>query len=70
MVELGPRGVAFILCLLTGIFGIHRFVFGRWKTGLLYLCTGGLFTIGVMVDIVLILFGLFKDKDGFQLKEW
>ncbi|MFT7643329.1 MAG: TM2 domain-containing membrane protein YozV [Pirellulaceae bacterium] len=39
---------------IFGIFGAHRFYFGRSLSGLLYLCTLGLLGIGWLVDLVLI----------------
>ena len=43
------------LCLIFGgIIGLHRFYFGRWVTGILYVLTAGFCGIGVIVDIVLL----------------
>ncbi|AMG29756.1 NINE protein [Grimontia hollisae] len=42
--------VAWILLTFLGIFGIHRMYMGKWLTGILYLCTGGFFLIGVIYD--------------------
>lgn len=42
--------VAWLLHAYSGIFGAHRFYLGKWWTGLLYLCTGGLAGIGVIYD--------------------
>jgi TM2 domain-containing membrane protein YozV len=42
--------VCWILLTFLGIFGIHRFYMGKWLTGLIWLCTGGLFLIGVLYD--------------------
>ena len=39
-----------MLLTFLGIFGIHRFYLGKWGTGLIYLCTGGLLLIGVIYD--------------------
>ena len=36
-----------LLCLVFGVFGIHRFYTGKFWTGVLYLFTGGLAGIGV-----------------------
>lgn len=41
---------AWLLLTFLGIFGIHRFYLGKWLTGLLYLCTGGLLLAGVIYD--------------------
>jgi TM2 domain-containing membrane protein YozV len=46
--------VAYLLWLLGGfgVLGLHRFYLGRWPTGLLWLCTGGLLLVGAAVDLV------------------
>ena len=42
--------VAWVLLTFLGFFGVHRFYMGKWGTGLLYLCTFGLFLIGIIYD--------------------
>ncbi|MEC7949291.1 MAG: NINE protein [Myxococcota bacterium] len=42
------------LLWVFGFTGAHRFYFGKRKTGLLWLLTGGLFGIGWLVDVLLI----------------
>ena len=42
--------VAWILLTFLGLFGIHRFYMGKWLSGLLYLCTAGIFGIGYIYD--------------------
>lgn len=42
--------VAWVLLTFLGLFGIHRFYLGKWITGLLYLCTAGLFGLGYLYD--------------------
>lgn len=51
--EPGPTNYTFAWILLTflGVFGIHRFYLGKWITGILYLCTGGLCLIGYLYDL-------------------
>ncbi|PAY17123.1 hypothetical protein CKO51_23250 [Rhodopirellula sp. SM50] len=39
---------------ILGIFGAHRFYFGRPITGVLWFFTGGVFLIGWIVDLFLI----------------
>ena len=42
--------VAWILLTFLGVFGVHRMYQGKWITGIIYLCTGGLFLLGVLYD--------------------
>lgn len=42
--------VAWVLLTFLGLFGLHRFYMGKWLTGLIYLCTVGLFGIGYLYD--------------------
>lgn len=44
--------VAWLLQLFLGVFGAHRFYMGKWGTGLIYLCTGGLFLVGWIYDML------------------
>lgn len=46
------KWVAFLLCLFCGYLGAHRFYEEKIGTGILYLCTGGLFGIGVFCDLI------------------
>jgi TM2 domain-containing membrane protein YozV len=41
---------AWILLTFLGLFGIHRMYMGKWASGILYLCTLGLFGIGYIYD--------------------
>lgn len=49
------KWVAFFLCLFLGGIGAHKFYEGKIGMGILYLFTIGLFGIGWIVDIILIL---------------
>ncbi|MCD8300063.1 MAG: NINE protein [Clostridiales bacterium] len=61
-------GVTLALCIFLGYLGIHRFYAGKIGTGILWLITAGIFGIGWIVDIIVILVGGFKDKSGLPIK--
>ncbi len=50
------KWVAFWLCLCLGYVGAHKFYEGNTGTGVLYLCTFGLFGIGWIIDTIKYLF--------------
>ena len=50
------KWVSFFLCLFLGYIGAHKFYEGRILLGIVYLCTGGLFGVGVIVDLIILLF--------------
>jgi TM2 domain-containing membrane protein YozV len=45
------KGIAYILLIFAGLSGAHHFYLGRPGKGLLYLCTGGLFSLGWLYDL-------------------
>ena len=49
------KWTAFVLCLLLGYFGAHKFYEGKVGMGVLYLFTLGLFGIGWFVDLIVLL---------------
>lgn len=59
--------VTLLLCIFLGYLGIHRFYLGKTLSGIIYLCTGGFFVVGVIVDVFLILTGSMRDADGREL---
>lgn len=61
---------AFLLCFLLGVFGAHRFYAGKIGTGLLELITFGGFGIWWLIDLILIVTGSFKDRDGQKITQW
>ncbi len=50
------KWVALFLCFFFGALGIHKFYEGKIGMGILYLLTLGLFYIGVIIDLIVLLF--------------
>lgn len=44
-------GIAYLLWLFLGLFGIHHFYLGKWQRGLWYVFTFAFFGIGWCVDM-------------------
>ncbi|KAB0669112.1 TM2 domain-containing protein [Oryzomonas sagensis] len=60
---------ALVLCVLgfIGFGGLHRFYVGKVGTGILWILTCGLLGIGTVIDLVYILTGGFRCKNGEPL---
>jgi len=50
--------------------GLHRFYVGKIGTGILWSVTFGLFFIGQIIDIIMIITGQFRDRYGRPLEIW
>ena len=61
---------AFLLCILFGIFGVHRFYVGKIGTGIFQLLTLGIFGIWTLIDLIMIICGIFRDAAGKKITQW
>ncbi|MGZ0213319.1 MAG: TM2 domain-containing protein [Actinomycetales bacterium] len=59
--------VTWILSLLLGFLGVDRFYLGKVGTGIVKLLTFGGFGIWYLIDLILVLTGAQKDKQGLTL---
>ncbi len=49
------KWVSLLLCIFLGFFGAHKFYEGKIGMGIIYLFTGGLFCIGLIIDFFALL---------------
>ena len=70
MVSEKNRTVDLLLCIFLGGLGVHRFYEGKIGTGILWLLTCGLVGVGTLVDLILIIVGNAKDKQGNKITTW
>lgn len=59
---------AALLCFFLGFLGLHRFYVGKIGTGILMILTFGGLGIWALIDLVMIIVGSFKDKNGLPLQ--
>lgn len=62
--------IAAVLCFLLGGLGAHRFYTGHIGIGVIQLLTGGGCGIWALIDLIMIITGSFKTKDGESLQSW
>lgn len=60
--------VTLLLSLFLGTLGVHRFYVGKIGTGILQLITLGGCGVWTLIDIIMIITGNFKDKDGYVVQ--
>jgi TM2 domain-containing membrane protein YozV len=56
-----------LFALFLGFFGVDRFYLGKVGTGILKLITFGGFGVWVLIDLILVLAGAQRDKQGNKL---
>lgn len=56
--------ITLLLAVFLGSLGAHRFYVGKIGTGILQLITVGGCGVWTLIDIIMIITGNFKDKDG------
>lgn len=64
------RLVALLLCFFLGWTGAHRFYVRKFGTGILMLLTAGGLGLWILIDLVSIMCGLFRDQAGQRLLTW
>lgn len=58
-----------LLCIFTGIFGIHRFYTGHIAIGVVQLLTAGGCGIWTLVDLIMIITDNYRDANGLPLRK-
>ena len=67
------RTITALLAFFLGGFGAHRFYVGKGFSAILTIlltCCFGIGCIWALVDLIMILCGNFKDKDGRLVLDW
>ena len=72
MEEISPKSrlVTTLLAFFLGELGIHRFYLGKIGTGILMLLTGGGLGIWALIDFIMAIAGVMKDKEGRPIRNW
>ncbi|MEK7729328.1 MAG: TM2 domain-containing protein [candidate division KSB1 bacterium] len=61
---------AFMLCFFLGFLGVYRFYVGKVGTWIVQLFTLGGLGVWALIDFILILCGVFTDKEGQRITQW
>lgn len=60
--------ITWLLSLFLGVIGVDRFYLGKIGTGILKLITAGGFGLWAIIDLILVLTGNQRSKDGRPLE--
>lgn len=64
------RAVALGLCVVGGVFGLHRFYVDKPKTAIAMILTMGGLGMWWLYDVVLLLAGEFRDSADLPVRQW
>ena len=72
MEEISPKSrlATTLFAFFLGEFGAHRFYLGKIGTAILMLITLGGLGIWALVDFIMAVAGVMKDKEGRPIKNW
>jgi len=70
--EISPKSrlAVTLLAFFLGSLGIHRFYLGKIVTGILMIITAGGLGIWTLIDFIMAVAGVMKDKEGRYIKKW
>ena len=70
--EISPKSrlAVTLLAWFLGCLGVHRFYLGKIGTGIAMLLTAGGLGIWALVDFIMAVAGVMKDKEGKLIKNW
>ena len=70
--EVSPKSrlAVTLLAFFLGGIGVHRFYLGKIVTGILMIITLGGVGIWALIDFIMAVSGVMKDKEGLPIKNW
>lgn len=63
------KWVMFSICLGFGYLGIHRFILGKTKSGIIQLVTIGGLSVWYLIDCFRLMIGMFPDSDNVSFRD-